>query len=74
MSPLNSVPAAIISGRVLAIIVFVIVLGSGFNELSLARWLHIVSGTMWIGVLYYVNVAQIPALAAAAANRSKRIG
>jgi predicted transporter len=65
MNPLNSVPAGIISGVVLAIIVFVIMPGSGFNELSLARWLHILSGVMWVGLLYYVAVAQIPALAAA---------
>jgi uncharacterized membrane protein len=69
MNPLNSVPAAIISGVVLAIIVLVILPGSGFNELSLARWLHILSGVMWIGLLYYLNVAQVPALAAAAADK-----
>ena len=68
MNPLSSVPAAIVSGVALAIMVFVITPGSGFNELSLARWLHILSGIMWIGLLYYVNVAQVPALAAAAAD------
>jgi uncharacterized membrane protein len=66
---MNSVPAAIITGVVLAIIVFVVIPGYGFNELSLARWLHILSGVMWIGLLYYFNVAQIPALAAAAADK-----
>ena len=45
MNPLNSVPAAIVSGVVLAIIVFVI---------------------MWVGLLFYVNVAQFPGLTAAA--------
>jgi uncharacterized membrane protein len=69
MNPLNSVPAAIITGVVLAIIVLVIMPGYTFNELSLARWLHILSGVMWIGLLYYFNVAQIPALAAAAADK-----
>jgi hypothetical protein len=69
MNPLNSVPGAILSGVVLAIIVFVVIPGQGFNELSLARWLHILSGVMWIGLLYYFNVAQIPALAAAAADK-----
>ena len=68
MNPLNSVPAAIITGVVLAIIVFALPSGP-FNELSLARWLHIMSGVMWIGLLYYFNVAQIPALAAAAADK-----
>jgi hypothetical protein len=66
MNPLNSIPVAIVSCVVLAIIVIVI---SGFNEFSLARWLHILSGIMWIGLLYYINVAQIPALAVAAADK-----
>jgi len=69
MNPLNSIPAAIVSGVVLAIIVFVIIPGSGYNELSLSRWLHILSGIMWVGLLFYVNVAQIPGLAAAAADK-----
>lgn len=69
MNPLTSVPGAIIAGVVLAVIAFVVVPGAGFNELSLARWLHILSGVMWIGLLYYFNVVQTPALAAAAADK-----
>ena len=67
MNPLNSIPAGIVVGVVLAIVVFVIMPGSGFNEKSLARWIHIIAGVMWVGLLYYVVVAQIPGLAAAAA-------
>ena len=66
--------AAISTGVLLAILIFAIVPGAGFNELSLARWLHILSGIMWVGLLYYVNVAQIPALAAAAADKGGRGG
>ena len=69
MNPLTSVPGAIITGVILAIIAIIVIPGGGFNELSLARWLHILSGIMWIGLLYYFNVAQIPALAAAAADK-----
>ena len=70
MNPLNSVPGAIITGIVLAIIAFVLIPGSGgFNELSLARWIHILSGVMWIGLLYYFNVVQTPGLAVAAADK-----
>jgi hypothetical protein len=36
---------------------------------ALARWLHIVAGVMWIGLLYYFNVVQIPALADAGADK-----
>ena len=63
------IAAEIVAGVLLAILVLVIVPGTGFNELSLARWLHILSGIMWVGLLFYVNVAQIPALAAAAADK-----
>ena len=36
---------------------------------SLDRWLHIVSGVFWIGLLYYFNVVQIPGLAAGLADK-----
>ena len=32
-----------------------------FNHQSLARWVHIVSGIFWIGLLYYLNAVQVPA-------------
>jgi uncharacterized membrane protein len=37
-----------------------------FIQLGLGRWLHILSGIMWIGLLYYFNFVQVPALAEAA--------
>ena len=43
--------------------------GGEFSHLSLGRWAHIVTGIFWIGLLYYFNVAQIPALAAANADK-----
>ena len=74
MNPLNSVRGAIITGFAAALIVAIVVnslVGNpyGFNELPFARWFHILSGVMWIGLLYYFNVAQIPALAAATADK-----
>ncbi|MBK6657729.1 MAG: urate hydroxylase PuuD [Proteobacteria bacterium] len=33
------------------------------------RWLHIVAGVMWIGLLYYFNFVQVPAMAAANADK-----
>jgi uncharacterized membrane protein len=75
MNPLNSVRGAITTGFVVAIVV-AIVIGSvafdqrpGFVHVNLARWLHILSGIMWIGLLYYFNVVQVPALAAATADK-----
>ena len=34
----------------------------------LARWLHFLAGIMWIGLLYYFNFVQVPALKAASAD------
>lgn len=35
---------------------------------ALTRWLHIMAGVMWIGLLYYFNFVQVPALKAATAD------
>jgi uncharacterized membrane protein len=37
-------------------------------ELVLDRWLHILSGITWIGLLYYFNFIQVPALGKAKAD------
>lgn len=36
--------------------------------LNLDRWLHILAGITWIGLLYYFNFVQVPALAQATAD------
>ncbi len=33
-----------------------------FFELFVLRWLHVLSGIMWIGLLYYFNFVQIPTM------------
>lgn len=35
---------------------------------ALARWLHLMAGIMWIGLLYYFNFVQVAALKAAVAD------
>ncbi len=37
---------------------------------GLGRWLHIMAGVMWIGLLYYFNFVQMAALKSAAADGS----
>ncbi len=69
MNPLNSVAGAITTGVILALILIVGIDAEPLHELGFARWLHILSGVMWIGLLYYFNVVQIPGLAAAAADK-----
>jgi uncharacterized membrane protein len=41
---------------------------SDFIQHGLGRWLHIFSGVMWIGMLYYFNFVQVDALKKAAAD------
>lgn len=36
---------------------------------AIARWAHFLAGITWIGLLYYFNLVQVPALAAAAADK-----
>ena len=69
MNPLNTVRGAITTGFVVAVVLALLIAPTGFMELGLARWLHILSGVMWIGLLWYFNVVQVPALAAAAADK-----
>jgi uncharacterized membrane protein len=69
MNPLNSVRGAIITGVILALIIALAIPPTGFAELGLAIWIHILAGVMWIGLLYYFNVVQTPGLAAAAADK-----
>jgi uncharacterized membrane protein len=71
MNPLNTVLGALISGVVLVIALALLITGHGvtLGAMHLDRWLHILSGITWIGLLYYFNVVQIPGLAAAGADK-----
>ena len=37
--------------------------------LALERWIHMLAGITWLGLLYYFNFVQVPALAEAAADK-----
>ena len=37
---------------------------------AILRWLHLMAGVMWIGLLYYFNFVQVAALKAAAADNT----
>ncbi|NEV65312.1 hypothetical protein G3446_26375 [Thiorhodococcus minor] len=39
------------------------------NDLALLRWAHIVAGIIWVGLLYFFNFVQMPAIAAATADQ-----
>ena len=66
MNPLNSILGTIISGFVLAvIIVFALDTTVAVNALELEVWFHVLAGVVWIGLLYYFNFVQVPAVAQA---------
>lgn len=69
MNPLKSVHGTIVLGFVTAIIIMLVVGGVGdFNTWSFAVWLHVFFGIIWIGLLYYFNFVQVPAVGAALAD------
>jgi uncharacterized membrane protein len=62
---LTDLNKTLIAGFVLAVVLFLLYLitqgFSGFEFLAfLFRWLHVLSGVMWIGLLWYFNFVQIP--------------
>ena len=69
MNPLNTIKGTIITGIVLAVLIGIVSMGVTLNERSMIMWLHAMSGITWIGLLYYFNFVQIPALAAAASDQ-----
>jgi uncharacterized membrane protein len=68
MNPLNSVGGVIIGGIVLAVIIAGATMGVTFNVGSFMVLVHVMAGITWIGLLYYFNFVQVPALGDAAAD------
>jgi len=65
---------AMTTGIVLAVILSIVIStltgdGASYRNLSLARWVHVVSGVFWIGLLYYLNAVQVPGQAAATEDK-----
>jgi len=68
MNPLNTVGGVITGGIVLAVIIAAATMGIHFNVGSFIIWIHVMAGITWIGLLYYFNFIQVPALADAASD------
>ena len=64
---LTDLGRTVIAGFVLAVILFLLYWitqgysGADFGPFFL-RWLHVLSGVMWIGLLWYFNFVQIPSM------------
>ena len=73
MNPLTTVKWPLIIGFVLALVIACLIDGGiTFNSITVAaltRWLHIIAGVFWIGLLYYFNAVQTPAMAVAGADK-----
>ena len=67
---LTDLKNTIIAGFVLALVLLIILAvwhgaGADFDQAwwsFLFRWLHVLSGVMWIGILWYFNFVQIPSM------------
>ncbi len=68
MNPLKSITGTLVLGFITAIVVMVLVGRGNLNILSLVVWLHVFAGVIWIGLLYYFNFIQAPAVAEGAAD------
>ena len=68
MNPLKTISGTLISGLIVAIIIGVAHQGLQLSGLGLVVWLHVLAGVVWIGLLYYFNFVQMPAVAHAASD------
>lgn len=68
LHPLKTPASVIAYGFVLAIVIGLLSGGLSFNLPSLVVWLHVFFGIIWIGLLYYFNFVQVPAMGVAAAD------
>ena len=63
MNPLNSRIGTLILGFVLAAIaIFVLGPGGQPNPWEFWVWMHVIVGIAWVGLLYYFNFIQVPAV------------
>ena len=75
MNPLKTVKGTLILGFVTALVLAGVInlcvsdsAVGNVNNWSLIVWLHVFSGVIWVGLLYYFNFVQTPAVATAAAD------
>ena len=63
-SILTSLGRTVLAGFVLLVLI-ILALGGNFSSAELPfifRWLHVMFGVMWIGLLWYFNFVQIPSM------------
>ena len=65
MNPLKSISGTIITGILLSGLVMLIYQDGSTAPIEWTVWFHVVVGITWIGLLYYFNFVQVPAVALA---------
>ena len=69
MNPLKSIKGTLIAGIILSIIIIFAIKGDvDGNPIEWTIWFHAIVGVIWIGLLYYFNFVQVPAVAEALAD------
>jgi uncharacterized membrane protein len=68
MNPLKNPWYSALTGLILALILAAILSTGTGNPIEWTVWFHVVVGIMWIGLLYYFNFVQVPAVNAALAD------
>ena len=70
LNPLNSMRGTVLAGLTLALFIAAVATPAiaGPAIPALLIWAHVIAGVAWVGLLYYFNFVQVPALAAAAAD------
>jgi uncharacterized membrane protein len=76
---LTDLGRTVIAGFVLAVIMFLLYwVTQGYSGADFGpfffRWLHVLSGVMWIGLLWYFNFVQIPNMAKIPDEQKPAIG
>lgn len=69
MNPLKSIKGTLIAGIILSIIIIFAIKGDvAGNPIEWTIWFHAIVGVIWIGLLYYFNFVQVPAVGEALAD------
>jgi len=75
---LESIQNTVIAGFVLVIVVIAIMTKGfadiEFEQVFFARYIHVLSGVMWIGLLWYFNFVQIPTMPSIPDEQKPAIG
>ncbi len=77
---LTNLRNAVTTGAVLSLVLLLLYLTAWSGSLDIAfwqfffRWLHVLSGVMWIGLLWYFNFVQIPLMPSIPDEQKPAIG